>query len=99
MGSPPPAGIETCFPLAAQRVSLQGGNPIGADPTPPAPFGWMYLNLNTPISGIAYPPSDPNITQAWVEVVMDANGRFSVGFDAIKLDSACRPNNVVFDVP
>jgi hypothetical protein len=27
---------------------------------------------------------------------MDMDGRISVGFDAIKLDSACRPSNVTF---
>ena len=99
VGSPAPAGVKTCFPLAAQRVSLGGGNVIGSDPTPPTPFGWMYLNLNTPVSGVDYPATNPNIAQAWVETVMDASGLFSVGFDAIKLDSACNPNNVIFDVP
>jgi hypothetical protein len=34
--------------------------------------------------------------QNWVTTVMDADGRFSVGFDAIQLDSACAPRNVVF---
>ena len=32
-------------------------------------------------------PDSPE-TQAWVEALMDADGRFSVGFDAIKLDQA-----------
>jgi hypothetical protein len=27
--------------------------------------------------------------------VMDADGRFSVGFDAIQLDSACAANHIV----
>jgi hypothetical protein len=31
-----------------------------------------------------------------VTTVMDAEGRFSVGFDAIQLDSACDPSNVIF---
>jgi hypothetical protein len=94
--SPPLGGAETCFPLEAQRVSLSGGNVIGSDPTPTATFGWIFLNLNTTVTGITYPAANPSIAQAWVTTVMDADGRFSVGYDAIKLDSACAPNNVVF---
>jgi hypothetical protein len=94
--SPPLGGAETCFPLETQRVSLSGGNLIGSDPTPPTPFGWMYLNLNTTVAGITYPAADPAIAQAWVTTLMDAEGRFGVGFDAIQLDSACAPTNVIF---
>ncbi len=94
--SPPLGGTQTCFPLEAQRVSLQGGNVIGSDPTPDATFGWIYLNLNTTVSGVSYPAANPAIAQAWVTTVMDADGRFSVGFDAIQLDSACQPSNVIF---
>jgi hypothetical protein len=94
--SPPLGGAETCFPLEAQRVSLSGGNLIGSDPTPPTPFGWIYLNLNSTVSGITYPAANPAIMQNWVTAVMDADGRFSVGFDAIQLDSACAATNVVF---
>lgn len=94
--SPPASGAQTCFPLEAQRVSLAGGNVIGADPAPVPLFGWIYLNLNTPVTGVGYPAVNPNIAQAWVTTVMDDDGRFSVGFDAIKLDSACQPGNVVF---
>jgi hypothetical protein len=94
--SPPLGGAETCFPLEAQRVSLSGGNVIGADPVPPSPFGWMYLNLNSTVAGVTYPANDPSIMQNWVTTVMDADGRFSVGYDAIQLDSACAPRNVIF---
>jgi len=82
--SPPTGGADTCFPLEAQRVSLQGGNTAGDDPTPPYPFGWMFLNLNTTVTGVTVNPT----AQAWVETIMDANGLYSVGFDAIKLDQA-----------
>jgi hypothetical protein len=94
--SPPLGGAETCFPLEAQRVSLSGGNVIGADPVPPSPFGWIYLNLNSTVAGVSYPAADPSIMQNWVTTVMDADGRFSVGYDAIQLDSACAPRNVIF---
>jgi hypothetical protein len=94
--SPPLGGTQTCFPLEAQRVNLAGGNAIGSDPAPDADFGWLYLNLNTNVSGVTYPAADPNIAQAWVTTVMSAEGRFSVGYDAVQLDSACNPGNVVF---
>jgi hypothetical protein len=82
--SPPIGGSDTCFPLETQRVSLQGGNIAGDDPTPPYPFGWMLLDLNTTVAGGLYNP----VAQAWVTTVMDASGRFSVGYDAIQLDQA-----------
>jgi hypothetical protein len=94
--SPPLGGEQTCFPLEAQRVSLAGNNVIGSDPTPNAEFGWMYLNLNHTLAASAGTDPFPGIAQAWVTTVMDANGRFSVGFDAIQLDSACAPSNVIF---
>ncbi|HWN40820.1 MAG TPA: hypothetical protein VNW71_01300, partial [Thermoanaerobaculia bacterium] len=82
--SPPTGGADTCFPLETQRVSLQGGNTAGDDPIPPYTFGWMFLNLNTTVAGVTVNPT----AQAWVETIMDANGLYSVGFDAIKLDQA-----------
>jgi hypothetical protein len=80
---PPQSGIIP-FPAEAQRTLIGG-----ADFPVPFAFGWLYLNLNTTITGNNNPPEDPAAAQAWVEVVMDASGRFSVGFDAIQLDSAC----------
>jgi hypothetical protein len=94
--SPPLGGEQTCFPLEAQRVRIGGGNVIGADIDPPSPFGWLYLNLNTTVAGVAYPAADPAIAQAWVTTIATAEGRFSAGWDAIKLDSACAPTNQVF---
>ncbi len=85
-----------CFPLEAQRVSLSGGNVIGADPNISATSGWLYLNLNTSVGGVDYPVNNSRIAQAWVTTVMDADGRFSVGYDAVKLDSACAPSTTVF---
>jgi len=83
--SPPTGGTQTCFPLETQRVHLAGGNVIGADPGPPAPFGWIYLNLNhTLASGDPY----PGRAQAWVITSMSASGLYEVGYDAIALDNA-----------
>jgi hypothetical protein len=79
---PPTGGITVC-PAETQRTEVGGSNlPV------PFTFGWVYLNLNTTITGNANPPEDPAAAQAWVTVVMDAAGRFSVGFDAIQLDNA-----------
>ena len=87
--SPPTGGAETCFPVEAQRVNLQSSSvPFGDTPAPPTPFGWMFLNLNTTVVGQA-PGLPAAVAQAWVTTVMNAQGRFSVGYDAIKLDTAC----------
>jgi len=100
--SPPPTSQPTCFPLEAQRVGIgQPPAPGGDNPNPTAPFGWIYLNLNSLVNvGAAaqYPVNNPNIMQNWVSNEMDAHGRFSVGQDAIKLDTACTAGqtNVVF---
>jgi hypothetical protein len=82
--SPATGGTETCFPLEAERVHVDGGNVIAADLTPPTPFGWLYLNLNHTIIGDPF----PGIAQAWVTTSMSAEGRYEVGYDAIQLDNA-----------
>jgi hypothetical protein len=78
------------FPAEAQRTLVNG-----VDFPVPFAFGWLYLDLNTTVSGNPNPPFDPTSAQAWVTIVMDANGRFSVGFSAIQLDSACAPSHFV----
>ena len=56
--------------------------------------GWLFLNLNTAVTGVgSNPPEDPLATQAWVTVVQrvlqGANGgRYDVGFRAIRFDTA-----------
>jgi hypothetical protein len=84
--SPPTGGADTCFPAETQRVNLANSNvPGGSTPNPPFDFGWIYLNLNTSVAGGLFNPT----AQAWVTTVMSASGRFSVGYDAIQLDSVC----------
>jgi hypothetical protein len=79
---PPSFGIIP-FPAEANRVKVGGASfPV------PFPFGWLYLNFNTTVSGNPNPPVDPAAAQAVVEMVHDASGRFSVGYNAIPLDSA-----------
>jgi hypothetical protein len=86
--SPPPVqqGLVP-FPAEAQRVQVGG-----EDLPVPYNFGWLYLNLNTTVAAPpanSNPPEDPAAAQAWVSTEMDSNGRFSVGFEAVRLDSAC----------
>jgi hypothetical protein len=82
---PPPQSGPIPFPAETQRVQVGG-----ADLPVPFAFGWLYLNLNTTVAPAgAVPPEDPAAAQAWVDVEMKASGRFSVGFDAVQLDSAC----------
>jgi len=81
---PPNQGI-TPFPAETQSV-LVGGSTF---PVPFA-FGWLYLNLNTTVAAAGNnPPEDPAAAQAWVESQIQAEGRYEVGFSALKLDSAC----------
>jgi hypothetical protein len=81
---PPQTGLIP-FPAEAQRTRVGS-----ADLPVPFDFGWLYLDLNTTVATAgSNPPEDPAAAQAWVTIEMEAQGRFSVGFDAIQLDSAC----------
>jgi len=87
--SPPTGGAETCFPVEAQRVNLQNSDvPFGSTPAPSATFGWIFLNLNTSVAGQT-PGLPAPVSQAWVTTSMAAEGRYAVGYDAIKLDTVC----------
>ncbi len=81
----PPQASLVPFPAEAQRTRVNSS----ALPVPFS-FGWIYLNLNTTVAAAGSNPSeDPRAAQAWVTVEMKALGRFSVGYDAVQLDSAC----------
>jgi hypothetical protein len=81
----PPGAALVPFPAEAQRTRV-GGPTLPVSPV----FGWLALNLNTQVTAAGgVPPEDPAAAQAWVSTVLSAEGRFSVGFDAIQLDSAC----------
>jgi hypothetical protein len=87
---PPQSGI-TPFPAEAQSTHVGG-----ADFPVPFDFGWLYLDLNTTVAAAgSVPPEDPAAAQAWVTARMTAQGRFSVGFDAVQLDSACTASHFV----
>jgi hypothetical protein len=74
----PPGDTIIPFPWEAQRTSV-GSSALPATPD----FGWIFLNLNSVVAG-SQVPFEP-LMQNWVSVVMDAEGRFSVGFDAMQL--------------
>ena len=63
------------FPLLTQKVH------VGGSPLPVAnPFGWLMLDLWH---------KDSTHAQAWVSVNMTAEGRFSVGHEAMRADDLC----------
>ena len=90
-----PSGDPTCqqlitIPNEAQCID------VATDLLTPFDFGWAYLNLQNTKIIAAYGDDD---AQAWVTAVMDAEGRFSVGFDGIQLDNANTPNTLIIPVP
>jgi hypothetical protein len=63
------------FPLLTQKVH------VGGAPLPVAqPFGWIMLDLWH---------KDSTHAQGWVSVNMTAEGRFSVGHEAMRADDLC----------
>ncbi len=82
----PPIPGETLvpFPWEANRTKVGGANfPV------PFNFGWLYLNLNSTVAG-SQVPFEP-LMQNWVTVLMSAEDRFSVGFDAFQLGNVTDP--------
>ncbi len=77
-----PCEFVITIPNEAQRVS------VADDLFSPFDFGWVYLNLQHPDLTAAYGDDD---AQSWVITVMEASGRFSVGFDVLQLDNANDP--------
>ena len=78
--SPPTGGQQTCFPIETGRYNVRDSAVPGSQTLDPSfDFGWMYLDLD--LTSLVE-------SQAWVTAVMSAEGRFSVGFDAIQLDNA-----------
>jgi len=87
--SPPQqqAGLLIC-PWEATRTHVDGPRL-----QTPFDFGWLYLNLNTNVTG-DFKVNTRGIHQAWVGTIMSASGKFSVGFQAMHFDLANDPLNV-----
>lgn len=100
--SPPPPSFDVIpFPAEAMRVSIIDeevlNGPYFILPAD-ADFGWIYASLNTSVAAAGNnPPEDPGAAQAWIATVSHAEGRYSVGYPATKLDSACAAAHVVFE--
>lgn len=79
-GVPPPPPPSP-FPAESGRVSVSG-------PALPSPFdfGWIFVDMKTIATG-----ARPALSQSWLGVIADAQGRFSVGFEAEPLDNGCSP--------
>jgi len=87
-------GIDIEIPNEAQRLD------VAATFISPFDFGWIYANLQ--LSGGVMPllPAyGDNDAQMWLSTVMDADGRFSVGFDGVQLDNANRPTTTIIPTP
>jgi hypothetical protein len=68
------------IPLEAQLIT------VGSDELPVENnFGWVYLNLNHAKGNVAA----AGLAQAWVGANMDADGRFSVGFEGLSFNQLC----------
>ncbi len=90
-----PSGDPTCeqeilIPVETQRVDVATGL------LAPFDFGFTYLNLQHSKLIAAY---GDQFAQSWVTTIMDAEGRFSVGFAGVQLDNANTPNTVILPVP
>jgi hypothetical protein len=70
-----PVDQEDPFPFGANRAQ------VGLDLTIDAPFGWLFLNLNDGNAAQEY------FRQAYVSSLMSAEGRFSVGLEAVALNN------------
>ncbi len=83
--SPPLPGVSLIpFPWESNRTGVNSSDfPVSFD------FGWLYLNFNNSVVG-SQVPFEPQM-QNYVQAVMTANGRFSVGFDAIQLGNVTDP--------
>ena len=92
-----PSGDPTCeqtvvIPNETQRVD------VASDLLAPFDFGFAWLNLQHSNPGFVAIYGD-TFAQSWVEPVMDAEGRYSVGFPGVQIDNANTPNTTILPIP
>ena len=76
----------TPFPAESQRVAVGGAAlPVSFD------SGWLFANLNH--AGGGNPSEDPAAAQGWVSSIVELGNRFTIGSEAVQLDSACDANH------
>lgn len=72
----------TPFPAESQRVAVGGAAlPVSFD------SGWLFANLNR--AGGVNPSEDPAAAQGWISSIVELGDRFTIGSEAVQLDSAC----------
>ena len=79
-----PGDVLLPFPWETTRTPINGPDLPVANP-----FGWLYLNLNNNVVG-SLVPFEP-LMQNWVMVLMEADGQFSIGYDAMPFDNVTDP--------
>ncbi|MDA8019886.1 MAG: hypothetical protein MPN21_20795 [Thermoanaerobaculia bacterium] len=94
--SPPSPGSDSaCFPLETQNISST--NLAFSGIQSPWGSGWMFLNLavgdDTGVDG-NFNPVYAEGAQSYVAVSHSANGRYSVGLQAVELTSACSDSDL-----
>jgi hypothetical protein len=91
----PEVSSATPFPAAAQVVKIGGPSfPV----TPSA--GWVYMNLNDFVGAAPFTPLlDLTASQAFVSMIFDSKGKFSVGIRATVLDDASNSNHLQLPLP
>jgi hypothetical protein len=82
----PPAQI----PFGAETQRVQVGGPSLVTPFN---FGWLFLDLNTTVSGQTPGLLDTAAAQAWVISTYSSNGHFAVAVNGIQLDNASAANH------
>ncbi|HET9228025.1 MAG TPA: hypothetical protein VFR31_15220, partial [Thermoanaerobaculia bacterium] len=83
--SDPTCGLPPPIPNAVLRMD------VAVDLESPFDFGWLYLNLqHSKLSSYG-----DTAAQSWVISVMDASGRFSIGYDVLQIDNANDPAGVI----
>jgi hypothetical protein len=87
---PPPGSNATPFALGTQRVRV-GSSTLATSYA----AGWVYMNLNTTITGSPNPSEDATAAQAWVTLQVKGPGRYSVGWPGIMLDSAKAASHII----
>lgn len=97
--NPESLNATTPFGAATQRVTV-ASNALPVTPE----SGWLYLNLNTPVTGQVAGLAKPDAAQAWVTVLHrvyqgPTGGRYDVGSRAVRLDSARTPRDYKLSLP
>lgn len=86
---PPIPAVEYSLAAATQKVRINSAQlPVSF------PNGWIYLNLNTVISGNPNPPEDPAAAQAWVTVLHDFRG-YKTATRAVQFDTAMTAGHTI----